>query len=41
MFAGDFNMFFDQKLESAGGNPTLKKLDVSKLIELNKESLTL
>ena len=31
---------FDQKLESAGGNPILKKLAVSKLIEL-KESLNL
>ena len=40
MFAGDFNMFFDQKLEPAGGNPTLKKLAVSKLIQL-KESLKL
>ena len=33
-------MFFDQKLESAGGNPILKKLAVSKLIEL-KESYNL
>ena len=32
IFAGDFNLFFDQKLESAGGNPILKKLAVSKLI---------
>ena len=40
IFAGDFNLFFDQKLESAGGNPILKKLAVSKLIEL-KESLNL
>ena len=40
IFAGDFNLFFDQKLESAGGNPILKKLSVSKLIEL-KESLNL
>ena len=38
IFAGDFNLFFDQKLESADGNPILKKLGVSKLIEL-KESL--
>lgn len=30
-------MFFHQKLESAGGNPVLKKLAASKLIEL-KES---
>ena len=34
IFAGDFNLFFDQKLESAGENPILKKLAVSKLIEL-------
>ena len=33
-------MFFDQKLEYAGGNPILKKLAVSKLKEL-KESLNL
>ena len=33
-------MFFDQKLESAGGNPILKKLPVSKLTEL-KESVNL
>ena len=38
IFAGDFNLLFDQKLESAGGNPVLKKLALSKLIEL-KESL--
>ena len=40
IFARDFDLFFDQKLESAGGNPTLKKLAVSKLVEL-KESLNL
>ena len=34
IFAGDFNLFFDHKLESAGGNPISKKLAVSKLIEL-------
>ena len=38
IFAGDFNLFFDQKLESAGGNLILKELAVSKLLEL-KESL--
>ena len=38
--AGDFNLFFDQKLESAGENSILKKLAVSKLIKL-KESLNL
>ena len=25
IFAGDFNLIFDQKLESVGGNPILKK----------------
>ena len=40
IFTGDFNLLFDQKLESAGGNPILKKLVASKLIEL-KESLNL
>ena len=36
IFAGDFNLLFDQKLESGGGNPILKKLALSKLIELKK-----
>ena len=40
IFAGDFNLLFGQKLESAGGNPILKNLAISKLIEL-KESLNL
>ena len=40
IFAGDVHLFFDQNLESAGGNPILKKLAVSKLIEL-KLSLNL
>ena len=35
-----FFFFFYQKLESASGNPILKKLVISKLIEL-KESLNL
>ena len=35
-----FIYFFYQKLESASGNPILKKLVISKLIEL-KESLNL
>ena len=30
IFAGDFNLFSDQKLEPAGGNPILKKLAVSR-----------
>ena len=36
IFEGGFNLFVDQKLESAGGNPILKKLAVSKLIELKR-----
>ena len=40
IFAGDLNVYFYQKLESAGRNPILKKLAVIKLIEL-KESLNL
>ena len=40
IFARDFNLFFNQKLGSADGNPILKKLAVSKLIEI-KESLNL
>ena len=28
IFAGDFNFFFDEKLESARGNPIWKKLAV-------------
>ena len=40
IFAGDFNLFFDQKLESAGANAILKKLAVSKLKEL-EDSLNL
>ena len=30
---GDFNLFFDSKLEAQGGNPTLKKKSLAKLIE--------
>ena len=40
LFAGDFHLFFDQKLESAGGNPILKQLPVTNILEL-KESLNL
>ena len=35
--AGDFNLIFDSKLDAQGGNPTLKKKPLVKLIEL-KES---
>ena len=43
IFGGDFNVFFDANYEAQGGNPTLKKKSVAKLIHLIriKESLEL
>ena len=38
--AGDFNLLFDSKLDAHGGNPTMKKKSLAKLIEL-KESYDL
>ena len=40
IMAGDFNLFFDSKLDVRGGNSTIKKNSLSKLIEL-KESYEL
>ena len=40
VFWGDFNLIFDCKLESNGGNPVLKKKSIAKLIKIN-ESLNL
>ena len=37
IIAGYFNLFFDSKLDVQGGNPTIKKKSLAKLIEL-KES---
>ena len=37
---GDFNLLFDSKLDPQGGNPTIKKKSLAKLIEL-KESYDL
>ena len=34
--AGDFNLFLDSKLDAQGGNPTIKKKSLAKLIELKK-----
>ena len=34
--AGDFNLFFNSKLEAQGGNPTLKKKYLVKLIEFKE-----
>ena len=36
IFAGDFNLIFDRNLESAGGNPLLKKHSFSEIIKLNE-----
>ena len=38
--AGDFNLLFDSKLDAQGGNPTMKKKSLAKLIKL-KESYDL
>ena len=40
VFGRDFNVFFDTNYEAQGGNPTLKKKSVAKLIHI-KESLEL
>ena len=41
IFARDFDLFFNSKLESDGGNPVYKNRSVAKLIELKeKYSLT-
>ena len=34
IMAGDFNLFFNSKLDAAGENPTLKRKSLAKLIEL-------
>ena len=36
IMAGDFNLFFNSNLDAAGGNPTLKKKSLAKLIELKE-----
>ena len=36
VFCGDFNLIFDCKLETNGGNPILKKKYLAKLIEINE-----
>ena len=38
--AGDFNLFFDSKLDAQGANPTIKTNSLAKLIEI-KESYML
>ena len=34
IMAGDFNLFFNSKLDAAGGNPTLKRKSLAKLTKL-------
>ena len=34
--AGDFNLVFNSKFEAQGGNPTLKKKSLAKLIEFKE-----
>ena len=36
VFAGDFNLFFNQKLEVMTGNPTLKKKSISKVLQITE-----
>ena len=36
VMAGDFNLFFNSKLEAQGGNPTSKKKSLDKVIELKE-----
>ena len=36
VMAGDFNLFFNSTLEAQGGNPTLKKKPLAKLIEFKE-----
>ena len=37
IMAGDFNLFFNSKLDAAGGNPTLKRKSLAKIIELKED----
>ena len=36
IMAGDFDLFFDSKLDAAGGNPTLRRKSLAKLIQLKE-----
>ena len=37
MFAGDFNLFFDQKLEAMGGNSVLENKSISKVLQITEK----
>ena len=36
IFTGDFNIFFNSKLEPKGGKPLLKRKPIAKLVEINE-----
>ena len=36
IMAGDFNLFFNSKLDAAGGEPTIKRKSLAKLMELKE-----
>ena len=36
IMVGDFNLFFNSKLDAAGGNPTIKRNFLAKYIELKE-----
>ena len=37
VFGGDFNLFFEAKLEAQGGNLVLKKITLVKLIQIKEK----
>ena len=37
IMAGDFNLFFESKLDVQGGNATIKKKSLAKLIKLKRK----
>ena len=37
IFAGDFNVIFDRRLDAKGGNPNIKNHSISKLIEIKEK----
>ena len=37
VFAGDFNLFFNQKIEATGRNSVLKKKSISKVLQITKK----
>ena len=37
IFGGDFNVIFDTLLDASGGNPTLKKRSLAKILHINEK----